>query len=193
LGEVGLRVPAGKAGGVLTNIRGLGRVEGENSTAEDITEGYVDLEARLKNAKSSEARISELFRQAGKIADVLEVEKELTRVRGDIEAFEAKKKNWDILTEMVTIEVQLNVSSSGFPSFARLWKPIKTAGGTAAESFVDSMAFLVIFLCAAIPWVALFWPLYLYVKKRRKLKQETSPHVAKDTERNGEDGENHRP
>src|SRR6185369_1240179 len=54
-GEVGIRVPASKAGSILTGIRALGNVTSENSTAEDITEGYVDLEARLKNAKASEA------------------------------------------------------------------------------------------------------------------------------------------
>jgi Domain of unknown function (DUF4349) len=70
-GEVDIRVPASKAGSVLTSIRSFGRVNSENSTADDITEGYVDLEARLKNAKSSEARLSELYRQAGKLADVL--------------------------------------------------------------------------------------------------------------------------
>jgi hypothetical protein len=173
-GEVSIRVPANKAGSVLTNIRGLGRVNSENSSAEDITEGYFDLEARLKNARSSEARLSELYRKAGELADVLEVEKELTRVRGDIEAFEAKKKNWDLLTEMVTIEIHMSESTSGFPSFNRIWTPIKTAFGQAMVGFVDSLHSLIIILGAIIPWLAVFGPpVYFYVRKRRKKQQET--------------------
>lgn len=167
-GEVGIRVPVNRAGGVLTGIRGLGRVESENSTAEDITENYVDLEARLKNARSSESRLSELYRKAGELADVLEVEKELTRVRGDIEAFEAKKKNWDLLTEMVTIEVRMSESSSRFPSMSRLLTPLKTSFGQALVSFVDSLHGLIIVLGAIIPWAAVFGPLiYIYLRKRR--------------------------
>jgi len=193
-GEVGIRVPTNKAGTVLTSIRGLGRVESENSTAEDITEGYVDLEARLKNTRLSEARLSDLYRQAGKLSDVLAVEKELTRVRGDIEAFEAKKKNWDILTEMVTIEVRLNETSSGFPSLNRIWTPIKTAFGDAMVGFADSLHGLIIFLGAIIPWLALFVPLaYIYVRKRRKKQQGKSLTTTKDKSQNGENGAKHLP
>ena len=182
-GEVGIRVPASKAGSILTSIRGLGRVESENSSAEDITEGYVDLEARLKNARLSEARLSELYRKAGDIADVLEVEKELTRVRGDIEAFEAKKKNWDLLTEMATIVVRLNESSSGFPSFNRIWTPIKTACADAMVGFADSLHGLIIFLGAIIPWLALFGPLaYVFFRKRRKVFREKLSSATKGKE-----------
>lgn len=174
-GEIGIRVPASKAGSVLTGIRGLGRVNRENSTAEDITEGYVDLEARLKNVKASESRLLELNHRAEKLTEVLEIEKELTRVRGEIESFEAKKKNWDILTEMVTIEINLHEASGGFPSFNRLWTLIKNGAGSAVEGLFDSFAFLIIFLGAVLPWLAVFGPLiYLYVRFRRKKRQYKS-------------------
>ncbi|QEM67548.1 DUF4349 domain-containing protein [Geobacter sp. FeAm09] len=169
-GSAGIRVPVGKVGGVLAGIRGLGKVDNESSTAEDITEGYIDLEARLKITKLSEARLSELYRKAGKLSDVLEVEKELTRVRGDIEAFEAKKRNWDQLTELVTIEVSLSESSSGMPSGNRIMYPIRTAVGGAVTAFVDSLHALIVFLGAIIPWAAIFGPL-AYFTVRRLLKK----------------------
>ena len=97
-----MRVPPGKMAGLLEKLRVLGTVTSENSTGEDITDEYVDLEARLKTMKASEARLLELLqRQTRKLADVLAVEKELTRVRGDIEAYEARRRNWDILTTLV--------------------------------------------------------------------------------------------
>ena len=188
-GEVGIRVPASKAGSVLTSVRGLGRVDNENSTAEDITEGYVDLEARLKNAKSSEARLLELNRKASKLTDILEVEKEITRVRGDIEALEAKKNNWDLLTEMVTIEVSMHEASGGFPSFNRLWSLIKNGVGSAVEGLIDSLSFLIIFLGAVLPWVAVFGPLaYLFAQYRRRFLQGKSLLRPRDENQNRESG-----
>jgi hypothetical protein len=180
-GEVGMRVPVREAGNVLARIRGLGRVDSENSSAEDITDGYVDLEARLTNARSAETRLVELYRKAGKIADVLAVEKELTRVRGDIEAFEAKKKNLDILTDMVTIDVSMTEASSGLPSFNRIWSPIQSAFGKALTGFADSLHVLIIFLGAIIPWLVVFVPLgYWYLRKRRIKSREQSLLQAKD-------------
>jgi hypothetical protein len=173
MGRISIRVPSGKANTVMKGIRGLGRVESENSTAEDITEQYVDMEARLNNAKSSEARLLGLYRQAGKLSDVLAVEKELTRVRGDIEAFEAQKKNWDILTEMVTIEISLHEPSGGFPSGHRFWSTIKGAFGKAVEVIADSLHALIIFVAGVLPWLVVFGPIiYLLVKWRRKKKRE---------------------
>jgi hypothetical protein len=172
-GQVGIRIPSGRADGVMKSIRGMGRVESENSTAEDITEEYVDLEARLNNAKSSETRLLGLYNKAGKLADVLAVEKELTRVRGDIESFEAKKKNWDILTAMVTIEISLHEPSGGFPSGHRFWSTIKGAFGKAVEVIADSLHALIIFVAGVLPWLAVFGPIiYLLVKWRRKKKRE---------------------
>jgi len=172
-GQVGMRVPSGKASGVMKSIRGMGRVESENSTAEDITEEYVDLEARLKNAKSSEARLFGLYDKAGKLSDVLAVEKELTRVRGDIESFEAKKKNWDLLTAMVTIEITLHEPSGGFPSGHRFWSTIKDAFGKSFEVIADSFHALIVFAAVVLPWLAVFGPIVcLLVKWRRKKKKE---------------------
>jgi len=172
-GYVSLRVPTGSASGVMKAIRGLGRVENESSTAQDITDEYVDLEARLANARASEARLMELFRRAGKLDDVLAVEKELTRVRGDIESYQAKKKNWDILTEMVTIEVHLDSSSAGFPSGHRFWGSIKGAFGKSVVLIADSFHSLILFVAVILPWLVVFGPIaYLVVKRRRKKRQQ---------------------
>lgn len=157
-GEVDLRIPAAEAGTVLGKIGKVGKIARETATAEDITEEYVDLQARLANAKASETRLLSLYRQAGDLSDVLEVEREVTRVRGDVEAFEAKRKNWDLLVEMATIEIRLYEPSAGLPSAARLWNPLKTAFGEALEGFADSLHALIVFLGAIVPWAALFAP-----------------------------------
>ncbi|QWV94210.1 DUF4349 domain-containing protein [Geomonas oryzisoli] len=166
-GEVGLRVPAGETGNVLRKIGGLGKITQETASAEDITEGYVDLQARLGNAKASEARLLSLYQRAGELSDVLEVEKELTRVRGDIEAFEAKRKNWDLLVEMATIEIRLCESSNGLPSARRLWTPLKSAFGTALEGLADSIHALIVIAGTIGPWAALFGTgAYFWIRRK---------------------------
>ena len=178
-GMVGIRVPSGKSSGVLGAIRGLGRVESENSDSEDITAEYVDMEARLKNAQASESRLKEMYQRAGTVKDVLAVEKELTRVRGDIEAFMAKKRNWDILVEMVTIEVNLHEPSAAMPGAHSFWEPIRSAFGRSLEGFANSLRALIIFIGVIAPWLVIIVPAYyLFVRlirrRRNRKKKESS-------------------
>ena len=173
LGRVVMRVPPGTVGGLLEKLRAFGTVTSENSTGEDITDEYVDLEARLKNMRASEARLQELLtRQTQKLADVLAVEKELTRVRGDIKSFEAQKRNWDILTALVTIQVNFLEPKGAFPAVYKIWHPVRTAFGEALEGFAESLHALVVFLGTILPWLALpGLPVYGYFTFRRKNRQ----------------------
>jgi hypothetical protein len=170
LGRVVMRVPSNKAGGLLEKLRAFGTVTIENSTGEDITDAYVDLDARLKNMRASEARLQQLLsRQTQKLADVLAVERELTRVRGDIESFEAQKRNWDILTALVTIQVNLLEPKGAFPAAYKVWHPVRTAFGEAVEGFAESLHALIVFFGMILPWMVLFGlPVYLFFRVRQK-------------------------
>jgi hypothetical protein len=170
LGRVVMRVPPGKMAGLLEKLRVLGTVTSENSTGEDITDEYVDLEARLKTMKASEARLLELLqRRTQKLADVLAVEKELTRVRGDIEAYDAKRRNWDILTTLVTFRVDLVERRGAFPVLFKVWNPIRTSLGEALENLAESLHALIVFIGMVLPWaVVAGLPLYLYFRFRQK-------------------------
>jgi hypothetical protein len=165
-GRFVIRVPQAGTGGLLEMLRGIGTATAENSTGEDITEDYVDLEARLKNMKASEARLRELLsRQTTKLADILAVEKELTRVRGEIEAFEARKRSWDTLTSFVTINVELTEPRGAFPVLYKIWNPIRTAFGDALEGFAGSLHSAVVFLGIVLPWAIPFGILVYLGKK----------------------------
>lgn len=169
-GRFVIRMPQAGTGGLLEMLRAAGTVTAENSTGEDITEDYADLDARLKNMKASEARLRELLsRQTPKLADVLAVEKELTRVRGEIEAFEARKRSWDTLTAFVTISVELLEPRGAFPVLYKIWSPIRTALGDALEGFARSLHSAIVFFGIVLPWAAPFGILvYLGIKFYRK-------------------------
>jgi len=86
----------------------LGRVESESQSGEEVTEQYVDLEARLTNARNTELRLTDLLRQrTGKLSDVLAVEKSIDEVRGSIERMEAEKKNLGNRVDFATLTLRV--------------------------------------------------------------------------------------
>jgi hypothetical protein len=88
-----LRIPAAQLDAAMAELKKLGRVENESQGGEEVTQQYVDLEARLANAQHTELRLTDILRQrTGKLQDVLKVELEIDRVRGEIEQMQAEKK-----------------------------------------------------------------------------------------------------
>ena len=88
-----LRIPAPQLEAAMAELKKLGRVKNESQGGEEVTQQYVDLEARLANGKHTEQRLTEILTQrTGKLQDVLKVELEIDRVRGEIEQMQAEKK-----------------------------------------------------------------------------------------------------
>jgi hypothetical protein len=103
-----LRVPADQLDATLTDVKTLGRVESESQSGQDTTSEYVDLQARLGNARNTEQRLTDLLRnRTGKLSDVLQVEQELNRVRGEIEQMEAEQQTLEHRVNFATIDLKL--------------------------------------------------------------------------------------
>lgn len=177
-GEIKMRVPLSKADTVLEEIRKLGKIRSEGSSGEDITDQYIDLEARLKNERAAESRLLAIMQKnTAKVADIIVVENELTRVRGEIESMVARIRNWDLQTQTVAINVSVQTQTSAMPAFGRVWRPIRTAFRDGAEGFAESLHWVIVFIGAAAPWLALiiiFYFLLFKVIKRKKVTAEKS-------------------
>ena len=92
-----LRIPSDQLDAALAELKRLGRVDTEAQTGEEVTAQYVDLQARLANSRNTEQRLTDVLRErTGKLSDVLEVETEIARVRGEIESMEAERKTMEI-------------------------------------------------------------------------------------------------
>jgi hypothetical protein len=87
-----IRIPAAKFDDLLKRIEKLGDVLHRNVAAEDVTEQFMDIEVRLKNARAVRDRLQALLDKATKVEESLEIEKELTRVGTEIETLEGKLK-----------------------------------------------------------------------------------------------------
>jgi hypothetical protein len=171
-----LRVPADQLDATLAEIKAMGRVESESQSGQDVTSHYVDLQARLGNARNTEERLTELLRnRTGKLSDVLQVEQELDRVRGEIEQMEAERKNMSnqvsyaglnaTITEDYKAQLQVVPPSTS--------NRLSNAAVEGYRSMTDGVLNIALFLLSTGPtlllWGAvLFLPARLIWKKMRR-------------------------
>lgn len=103
-----LRVPAPEFEGVLAGLRALGtRVGGEKVTGQDVTEEYVDLEARVQAERAVEEQYLAVLKEARAIPDVLAVQQKLGEIRTEIERAEGRRRYLENQTNLATITVHV--------------------------------------------------------------------------------------
>lgn len=103
-----LRIPSTHFAAALAELRGTGtRVEHEKVTGEDVTEQYVDVEARLRVSRALEERLLGLLKETKTIKDALDVEKQLAEVRGEIERAEGRRRLLADQTSLATFTVTI--------------------------------------------------------------------------------------
>jgi hypothetical protein len=104
--RVVLRVASDRLDATLEALRKLGsHVGSENITSRDVTDEWVDLEARIKTQKKLEEQYLEILKTASKVDDLLAVQKQLAEVRGEIERAEGKKRLLDNQIGLSTVSV----------------------------------------------------------------------------------------
>ena len=161
-----LRVPADRLDATLAELKKLGRVEQESQTGEEVTQQYVDLVARLSNARNTEQRLIQVLRRrTGKVADILAVEKEIARVREQIERMEAKRKNLEDRVGFATLELRLKEEHKAALEVAppstslRLWNEMVEGYRSAVASALGLLIFLLRYGPSLLFWLlVLFWP-----------------------------------
>ncbi len=86
-----IRVPSKNFDAFVAGIgNGVSYFERKQISAEDVTEEYIDVQARIKAKKALEERYLQLLQKAGKVSEMLEVEQQLSQIREEIEAKEAR-------------------------------------------------------------------------------------------------------
>ncbi len=100
-----LRIPEKSFDQLLLDFNDIGNVIRIERGGEDITSQYFDSEARLKSLTIQEERLLEILKKADKIADIIELERELSNVRYQIENYTGTLRKWDNLVSFSTIDV----------------------------------------------------------------------------------------
>ena len=106
--QASLRIPAPELTSAVADLKTLGRVENESQSGEEVTQEHAELVARLKNSRETEQRLRTILQErTGKVVEVLQVEQEIARVRGDIERMEAEQKALEHRVDFATVDLQL--------------------------------------------------------------------------------------
>lgn len=107
-GKVVIKVMPENLDRFLQKIRGLGELKNQRLGTEDVTKAYFDTDARLKNARVMEQRLIDMLKaKTGKVSDLLQVERELGRVREEIERMQGQLKYWDSQVQFATVTISL--------------------------------------------------------------------------------------
>jgi uncharacterized protein DUF4349/putative zinc finger protein len=107
-GQVVVKVLPENLDRLLQKLRGLGELKNQTLGTEDVTKAYFDADARLKNAHVMEQRLIDMLNtKTGKVSDLLQVEKELGRVREGIEKMQGDLKYWDSQVQFATVTISL--------------------------------------------------------------------------------------
>lgn len=160
-GTIVVRVPAERLDEALAQIKsGALKIDNENITGDDVTQQYVDLSSRLENLQASEQQLREIMDKAVRVADVLEVQRELTNVRGEIEVIQGRLNYFNEAAAFSSISVSVIPQPPGPVEVQTIgWNP-----GTTAENALGALvSVLQSLLDAAITVVIVGVPLALLV------------------------------
>ena len=102
-----VRVPQDQFFSALERIELLGSVQSQNLGSEDVSEQFIDLEARLKSSLREEQSLLSLLERTDTVSEVLTIERELSRVRSDIERFQGRLNFLERRVDLATISVSL--------------------------------------------------------------------------------------
>ena len=144
-----MKLPAERWNQALSGLEPIGKLESQQTSTEDVGEEFVDVTARMTNARRLEARLLDLLgTRTGKLDDVLAVERELARVRGEIEQAEGRLRFLRSRVAVSTLTVQLHEPS---PLLEPGRSPIVDAFRQAWRNFVGFVAGLIASLGWLIP------------------------------------------
>jgi hypothetical protein len=116
-GEVVVKVLPDNLDRFLQKLRGIGELKNQALTTEDATKAYFDTESRMKNARLMEQRLIEILKTKSKdVADLLAVEKELGRVREEVEKMQGELKFMDSQVQFATVTIQLSEKNMNVPA-----------------------------------------------------------------------------
>ncbi len=169
-GWISIRVPDEKFEQALAELRNLAvRITSESTSSEDVTEQYVDLESRLKNAEATERQYLALLEKAEDVEDILRIYDSLSRVRAEIEQIKGRMQYLERTSSMSLISAHLEPVATT--------KPLVRAGWNALEAFKSAIRGIVIFgqlLGTIVIWLLIFSPVWgvilgiIYWRRRRK-------------------------
>lgn len=164
-GTVTIRIPTDRFDAVLQEIRSLGRLTSSSISAEDVTEEYVDLNARKGALETQLAQYNRILTQAVNVSEVLQVQREIERVQVEIDRITGRMKYLDSRISFSTITVRLSepdqvVTSTGLSAASVITEGI--------SGFIGMVATLVILVMTFLPVIIIIGAVYYLYRRFRQ-------------------------
>lgn len=173
---ISVRIPTNRFNEFIAYVESISKLKNKRISSQNITDSYVDNDSRLKNLKAQENQILEIYKKANTVEDILKVQNELYRIRGEIESLEGRKKLWDNQLEYaaITISVEklqsISTKSVGIISINEFFKSIKSGFVNSSLWIVLSMQKLIIFLVSNVLYIVIIsLAAYFAYKNRNKI------------------------
>jgi hypothetical protein len=182
-----VRVPAENFDEANNEIRATGtRIIQETVKGQDVTEEFIDIEARLNAQRALEAQFIEIMKRATTVEDALNVQRELAEVRGGIEKIEGRKRFLENQAALSTIKIQLQTPTSLSANPSGFFYELKEALSTGFNAALKFVLFFVTALIALAPFLLfIVLPIYLllrYFWKKQASKQKSEKIFKDDTD-----------
>jgi uncharacterized protein DUF4349 len=158
--EVTYRIPSDRWDEGLDALRKVAKkVVGEETSSVEVTGQLVDLEARIANLRASEKAFQAIAAQATKISDILEVQNQLTNVRGQIEQLDAQRSHLSDRADYGTLNVTYGIDVAAVTTAAKGWNP-----GQEVDRATASLVDLLQAVTSVGIWFAIVWlPILLMI------------------------------
>ena len=163
-----IRVPAERFDEVMDRLAGLAdSVLSRRESAQDVTEEYVDVQARLAAMKAARDRLKKLMEQAASVEELLQAEAQLTQREAEIEALQGRLDYLTASAEMSKIEINLEPSELSQPLGIR-WRPgetVQKAWRGLIQSGQGAVNLLIYFGIVILPWLLVLWGGWLGLRR----------------------------
>jgi hypothetical protein len=171
--QMELRIPSINFDQAVGELSPIGKVESVNVTAEDVGEEYTDVSARVANARQIEARLLTLLNtREGRLDEVLNMEREVARVRGEIEQYEGRLRYLRSRASVSLLTIALHEPQTVMGGTPPGERPIRDAFLTAWYSFVRLLAGLIASLGVLIPLGVLAFLGWRVVRRALRREEE---------------------
>jgi hypothetical protein len=178
--SITIRVPAARLDEAMTQIKtGVGTVEAENISGQDVTQDYVDLSSQLTNLQAAEKQLQSIMDKAVKTQDVLDVYNQLVNVRGQIETIQGRIRYYDESSSFASVQVTVLPTPIVQPVEIGGWRPLETARNAfqALINLLQGAADVVITVAIiGLPLLIVIGvPLWFFWRRRRSTRRTLTP------------------
>ena len=152
-----LRIPSDRLDEFISGARGVGSVSSYSENSQDVSDSYYDMQTRLDTQRAKLQRLTELMAKAEDVSDLIELEDAISDTQYWIDYYTGQMNGYDSRVSDSTVYVKLQELSTAEPVEVRgqtLGERIQSALAESLELVGEFLQAMVVFLVAALPWIA---------------------------------------